>query len=613
VRRSPDGKRSGVAQLVRASLGRERGRLVVIAGALAVLGAAQGLFLLLVKGFVQALFQGDGQPVAVTTLLPESVLRYLPQWGGVYVAPATLAVAVPLAIAVAGLGKAIATYVYQWQQQSLALAVARDLRLALFERLLAQPYETIRGRSAGEWMSVVMNDVMFVQQRFSDIMTGLVRDSVILVACFVTLAFIHAPTAAVLVAVAPVIAWTMGRTGRRIARYAEAFQRELARLAAAFLDLRARFDFIRAQHGEAREKERFDALNVRYYRMIRRSILVRSAFAPVLEFVGFTLFAVCIYAIGRGIWGAGLTADVMMQFFVALGLLLKPLKEMGEQLTRLAESKGVLAQSEALLSVSSSPARLSAATAGVGDPSADARRARALGMTVRMVEAAQGGATRIKAHDISLSPGRTVAIIGPSGGGKSTLVKTLAGLLPPKTWDADVPWEELARQTSMVSQEPFFFDDTLSANLSYGSAPGQVPSEAAQREAVAAVGLGSELAAMPDGLATRVRALGSNVSGGQLQRLVIARGLLRQKPVLLLDEATSAVDAAAEQAITLGLIQRAKANQTVLVAVTHRLTWLASFDEVWFVEDGALKHKGGHADLLAHQRYREFCAGGGAS
>ena len=167
-------------------------------------------------------------------------------------------------------------------------------------------------------------------------------------------------------------------------------------------------------------------------------------------------------------------------------------------------------------------------------------------------------------------------------------------------------WRALSKSSSMVAQEPFLFDDTITENLVY--AIDQRPSEQALWRALAVVNVDREVAAAPNGLTSRVRAIGSNLSGGQLQRLTIARGLLRQRPIWLLDEATSAIDAKSEREITLRLMAACKEQGAIFVAVTHRLQWLDAYDEVWFVEHGTILYVGTHRALLEQTRYRQFCA-----
>ncbi len=602
-------------QLVVVPLRTQRPRLVRIALALCLLAVAEALFLLLVKGFVKALFQGgEAAGVPLAELLPAALFRFWPEAGAYQVGRAQLAVWVPAVILLAGLIKAFATYSYQLHQQALALYVAKSYRDRLFAALLSLPYLEIRRRSAGEWMSLIMNDVMYLQGRFADLLTGLVKDAVLVVACYAVLAVVHWPTALVLMALSPFVAFGMGRTGKRIAFFTAAFQQELARIAGAVLDLRARFDFIRSQSGEAYEERRFAQLNDGYYRMIRRSILVRSAFAPVLELLGFLLFALIVYAIGAGLWG-NFGPDTMMQFFVALGLLLRPLREMGEQISRFHETKGSMASSLSTLQRMQDLAEQRSAqpAAPNAEQPAAAPGASNTGnpfkLTITSMKAGWGKDARFTATNLSLVASRTVAVIGPSGAGKSTLLKTLAGLVEPMVWEAGLTWEDATRLTTMVSQEPFLFDDTVAANLAYGLA--SPPATADVWAALELVNLAAEVQALPDGLATRLRAIGNNISGGQLQRLVIARSALRHRPLWLLDEATSAVDARSERDITLRLIDACRRQGQALVAVTHRLSWLGSFDEVWFIENGQRQLVGAHADLLAVPRYRDFCQTGG--
>lgn len=583
---------------------KQRRTLAQLAAALAVMAVSQSLLLFTVKGFVKLLYGAAALSgtIRLNDAIPAEAARYLGFLPEVIVPADTLLVIVPAAIVVAGLCNAFAGFLYDLAQQRLALTLARDLRVRLFRGIVHLPYAAIKKRPVGEWMSVVMNDVMFLQQRFSDTVGGIVKGGVAVVAGIGTMLYIHWPTGFVLVLVAPFVAYGMGRTGRRISRFAEAYQRELGRLAAAILDLRNRFDFIRAQGGEAREQEHFGAVNDAYYKMVCRSILVRSAFAPMIEFFGFVLFALIVLGIGSGRWGATMTPEVMIVFFAALGMLLRPLREIGEQVSRFEETRGAFRQSLDLLQ------RLEAADVDGAPPVSTALAAPFTGLVIDRIEAGMDGVVRFRAERLALGPGRAVAVIGPSGAGKSTLVKTLGGLVAPLAWASERTYGETVALATMVSQEPFLFDDTVDANLRYGLGPDEEPPMGAVDAALATVNMAAEVRALPLGLQTEIKAIGSNVSGGQLQRLCIARGLLRARPLWLLDEATSAIDPKTEREITQRLVAACRAQGKSLVAVTHRLQFLAEYDEVWFVEDGEVRLKGAHADLLANARYARYCA-----
>jgi len=252
--------------------------------------------------------------------------------------------------------------------------------------------------------------------------------------------FIHWPTGLMLVAIAPVGAIVMGRTGKRISWFAERFQRELSRMAAAILDLRNRFDFIRTQSGEGVEYERFDSLNRAYYDVMRRSILIRSAFAPALELTGFFIFAVVMILVHRNDLGAEFKGETLVQFFAALGLILKPLKEIGEQVSRLAETSGVLRQSLATYaSVRRNADPIRSVREG-GEPRVVPGIVSEITgeLLIERLIAGFDGKAEFSAERLPVTPGRTIAIVGPSGSGKSTLIRTIAGLLPPLTWQANM-------------------------------------------------------------------------------------------------------------------------------------------------------------------------------
>ena len=590
--------------MVRPAL-RDRRVVFRIVASLIFLSVAQGLMLFLVKGFLTAFFADPTVDVLTWgELLPSRFHTLLGHLADTTMPKSTLAWVVPVGIVIAGAAKAFAGYWYTLSQQEVALRVAQEYRERMFEAILRLPWLSSTRRTPGEWMSVIMADAVFLQTRLTDLLTGFVKDGVLILACLGTLLIIHWPSALVLGLVIPVIAKMMGKAGKRIAFFAEAFQKELGFLAGTVLEMRGRFRYIKSQSGEAFEQHLFDDANDKYLRMMTSSIFLRAFITPAMEWVGFALFAGFLWAWTRGWLGAGFTPEVAIQFFVALGILLRPSREMGEQFARWQETMGGLRRSMMVMQEVTS--------GGHGHQGEHFRLPAVLRrhpmINIDRIKVKYGDRVAFSAQDVGIASGRAVAIIGSSGAGKSTLLKALAGLIEPAEWAGSCRWREAVSQCAFVSQQPFLFQDTLRANLLYGL-ESEIAAETTDEMlwgALAVVNLADDLRALPLRLQTVFNPIGHNFSGGQIQRMVVARALLRRRSILLLDEATSAVDGATERDMTTRLIETVHDSGTVLFVVTHRMRWLHLYDDVYFIRDGVVAARGPHKTLMGDAAYSSF-------
>ena len=621
------------------------GTVTGMALALALLAFSQAMAILLVKGFIVVFF---GSPPGSTDSGSSATMMTIAQlfsldtarvshlltsrglegsWPGslngllgAEVSILSLYWIIPVCVLSAGLLKAIATYLYNLLQQEFSLAAGASLRDSLFASIIGKTWPELAQTSPGGWMSIVINDVAFVQARLSDFMTSFLRGGISVFASVATLAVIHWPSALALAVLLPLGARATGRTGKRIAGFSAAVQDAMRSMAALVLEFRARFDFMRAQSGEGFDGRRFAVLNDSWLRTIQKSLLVRSAFAPVLEFAGFCLFAAFVWALDHQWIGGGTNpSGFAFQFLVALGFIVKPLREIGEQLARYHETKGAVAKCLDLLDVGVAAARKpeTDSARGGGDlslaPAVELRRfgfswpvtgkSLSFGDLQQKIVPGPSGKEEISTG-LSIQAGKSIAVIGPSGSGKSTLLKVIGGLARPGTWDCSWYWDELAGATALVPQQPYLFAASIRENVCYGREDCRDEEIWAALRMMDAEALVASLTA---GLETPVSSLTANLSGGQMQRLVIARALLRNRPLLLLDEATSALDAATEGAILQKVITTVRDSGRAVLAVTHRLQWLGLFDEVWFVEDGCVSMHGAMDRLMENTRFRQFC------
>lgn len=584
--------------LILDSLLEKKATLVKIVAALVLLSITQGLFLLLTgplfKSMLGAVQQSE---IAAIDLAPKQLAPYLGFLQGVSFPQAFVIKFLPAIILIVGIFQALAGYTYQFNQQALTLYVGSRYREKLFHAILKQNLDRLLQRAPGEWMSLIMNDVAYLQSRLSDLLSGLVKDSVIVFSAMVSLYFIHWPTAVVLSFLSIPLMFGTGKTGKRISHYAEGWQKNLARMASALLEMRKRFEFIRAQGGEKAEFERFREMNDGYYKNIVRSIFIRSAFAPGLEFLGFAMLAAVILLLNYGYMGESMVqAGELLQFLMTLGIIIRPLKSIGEQVSKLQETRGIIQRSlDTFAAVEAEGFQIRhEAIALQAIPE----------MAIESLAVSYGEGFELKAEGLKVRAGERIAIVGPSGGGKSTLLKCLAGLYPPKVWKAETPWKILKDNAALVSQKPFLFSGSIADNLNYGLEAAR--SEDEMLAALAYVGLDQELAQKGQSLRSELDFLQGALSGGQMQRLTIARGLLRPHSLLLMDEVTSAIDPAAEETITKRILERSAKEGRILLYVTHRLSQLASFDQLWFCEKGRVAVFKNPNEWQKNQRVQSF-------
>lgn len=225
------------------------------------------------------------------------------------------------------------------------------------------------------------------------------------------------------------------------------------------------------------------------------------------------------------------------------------------------------------------------------------------------------GAHRDALRDVDLVIGRgeEIGICGPTGGGKTTLVDLICGLIEPTSGSIAIDGKELSdhirawqANLGVVPQVVFLLDNTLRHNIAIGVTDEEIDDDALQ-EAVDYAQLRSFVASLPDGLDTRVGERGVRISGGERQRIAIARALYRRPEVLILDEGTSALDNATEAALMDSLEQLRTKHTIILVA--HRLTTVRESDRILFVENGAITGEGTYEDLMTHHASFRVMAG----
>ncbi|RKH51154.1 ABC transporter ATP-binding protein [Corallococcus interemptor] len=551
-------------------------RRLLLAGTLASLtaAAATSAYAWIVGPLLRAVLTGAPVTVAGMTLAPEVLLSRL-----------------PLLVVAVALVKATAQFLQGGLMQRLGQRVMADLRGFLYGRLLAQPPAFFEQRHSGEIVSRFTSDVPLVEFSVTQALSSYVRDGLQIVALLATCFLIDAKLFLFTFVVVPVTVVPVSRFARSLKKVATRSQANLGALSAITAEQLQNLPVVQAYGTVPRALESFDAEAEAYLSEMRRSLFIRGAFSPTVELLGIVGVAVAVAWGARAVSMDPTLAGRLLSFMAAALLLYQPVKSLSGTLSQVLTG---LAAAERLFSLADAPV-----------PPDEGQEAPPLSRALELsgVRATYSdGREALKGVDLTIPAGARVALVGPSGAGKTTLFSVLLGFLPPSggevKWDG-VPLSSLKAssvraQLAWVPQEPVLFSGTVRHNLRLGQP--DAPDDALW-EALRLAHAEDFVRALPGGLDEPVGERGSRLSGGQRQRLALARAFLRRPSLLLLDEPTSALDATSEAAVGAGL-QALMKGRTVLV-IAHRLSTVRDADLIAVVEGGQVVEAGTHEQLLA--------------
>lgn len=506
----------------------------------------------------------------------------------------------------AALGVFLVQKLAQFGQDTLlagpALQVTQELRRRLFERLQRLDFASLEKLSAGDLTYRLTEDA----DRVGEVIYKTIQDStpsaLTLVVVLGYMLWIDAPLALATLLLAPLVVVMVSVFGARVMRAAERSQRQVSELASLLGEAIGGLPLVRAFAAEPWLQQRFDR-EIEQHRHARgRSVRLLALQHPVIGFIEAAgILAVLVIGAAR-IQAGGLSSQGFSSYVAALLMLIDPIAHLTTNFNELQQGQASLARLQA---IENEP---------VEAPDRDeARPLGAVNGHLVLTNVSFGyEASRPVLHRLNLvvEPGQVVALVGPSGAGKSTLFSLLLRFNSPQRGRvlldgqdlADLRARELRRSIALVPQQSPVFSGTIADAIRFGR-------EATADQVRAAAQLANAdgfIEALADGYASRVEERGRNLSGGQLQRLAIARAVLGNPALLLLDEATSALDAEAEDAVQRGL-ERAMAGRTVLV-IAHRLATVQRADRILVLEAGRIVEQGSHNQLLASGgRYSDLC------
>jgi ATP-binding cassette subfamily B protein len=502
--------------------------------------------------------------------------------------------AIVMAAIVATLGIATSAryYLVTW----LGERVAADIRRAVFDhltRLDPRFYETAR---TGDLMSRLTADVALLQSLIGSAVSMGLRNALTGIGAFAMLLLTSAKLAGLMAVVVPLVVLPMIIFGRRERRLSRAAQERVADLAATAEEAINGMRTVQAFTHEAAERARYGAESERSVQAALRRVLTRTMLILSVILFGFGAITFALWVGGHDVMAGRMTGGDLTAFVFYAVLLASAgatVSELWGEIQRAAAAADRLAEVLAVRPSIAIPAK------AIPLPVAEGRVAF---RDVSFRYPSRPETSALDGFSLEVAPGETVALVGPSGAGKTTVLSLLLRFYDPQGGAilldgvdiAQAAPEAVRGRIGLVPQDPVIFSATVADNIRYGRPDA---TEAAVRAAAEAASAAGFIAALPEGLETHLGARGVTLSGGQRQRVAIARAILRDAPVLLLDEATSALDAESEHAVQAALARLSKGRTTLVVA--HRLATVRAADRIVVMEAGRVVATGTHEALLA--------------
>ena len=489
-----------------------------------------------------------------------------------------------------GIGSYTSEYGLAW----IGSRVVFDLRCQAADHLLRLPTPFYDASAAGHLLSKVTFDAQQVSSTASEAVTVVIRNTMTIAFMLGYLLWMNWQLTLIAFATFPAVGFAIRKINKRLKRVSRLVQERTGMLTHALEEAIGAHRVVKVFGGEAYESSRLKTASDKLRLATAKQAAAAALGTPINQIIVSIAVAVILWIAAKQATGRTYGAGDFVTYIFALLHLLTQLKTLGN-VTGVIQ-RGLTA-AESVFALIDEPPEVDSGTKSID-------RARG---AIRFEHVTKSYARDAKPalEDVSLEirPGESIALVGPSGGGKTTLVNLIPRFYAPTGGRILLDGEDLAgirlsdlrRQIALVSQDIVLFNDTIAANIAYGMMAG-APREAIERAAEAANAL-EFIRAQPNGFETVVGERGVRLSGGQRQRIAIARAILKDAPILILDEATSALDTESERQIQTALDHLMQGRTTIVIA--HRLSTVEHCDRILVIAEGRLVEQGTHAELIA--------------
>ena len=496
---------------------------------------------------------------------------------------------IPIGLMVLYLVKSVGHYIQSVYMNYIGLHIVTRFRAILLEKIINLDMGFLYLNRSGELISRVTNDINRIQYFVSNMLPELFREVLTIIVLIIYLVYLNPMLTFYTLIGVPLIVYPLILFAKKLKKYSHRSQGKNADVVTRLTEVFNNSEIIKANATEKYEMERFNVENWKFFKINMKSVYVGEIVTPFMQMAGALGLALVIFVGAKEVYSNSMTIGEFTAFLTAVGLVFQPLRRVGSIYAKIQDA---LAASERVFEILDTQSNIVDGKKLLEEDITDIK--------FKNVTLKYEDSFALDKINIEIVQGQNIALVGDSGGGKSTFINMLLRFYDPDEGEIlinntnikEFTQKSLKDHISLVSQRIYIFQDTLASNVAYGQEI-DVPRV---HEALKLADASEFVSSLENGIETKMEEFGANLSGGQRQRIAIARAIYKHSSLVLFDEATSALDNESEKRIQASLNSYTKDKITITIA--HRLSTIEHADKILVMQHGAIVASGTHNELL---------------